>query len=63
MTRLKNVIKLFPKPPIHTKKEKKLRERKIVCRYAQGNTSLQIGKYTTSKEIEMRKAKLSSHTF
>lgn len=54
---------LFPKPPAHTEDEKKERERRIVARYAQGNISLQLGKYLTEKDIERRKAKLSSYRF
>lgn len=63
MTLIKNIDELFPRPPVHTKQERKARERKIVARYAQGNVSLHLGKYITRDEIEKRKAKLSSYRF
>ena len=60
---IKRISQLFPKPPIHTKREMKDRERAIISRYAQGNASLQIGRYITTKEIEQRKEELSSYDF
>ncbi len=62
-TKLSDIVSLFPKPPVHSEGEEKERERKNVSRYAQGNISLQLGKYITTKEIEQRNANLSSDTF
>ena len=52
-----------PKPPVHTEEEMRESARSIVSRYAQGNISLQQGKYLTDKDIKKRMDKLATYNF
>ncbi len=54
---------LFPKPPVYTEEKRRVREREIVSRYANGQISLHLGKYITTEEIEKRKKDLASWCF
>ena len=60
---IKSIFRLFPKPPVHTKKEQRDLDCKIVARYAQGNTSLQFGKYITDEDAEDRKKRVTSYVY
>ena len=53
---------LFPKPPIHTKKEIRERRRGIVSYiggYSDGNSSLYGSKYITSEDIDKMRQELA----
>ena len=60
---IKQINYMFPAPPVHTEKEQRNREQKIVSRYATGNLSLQRGLYITRKDIERRKSDLITYNF
>ncbi|MDL2269250.1 hypothetical protein LJC41_04690 [Desulfosarcina sp. OttesenSCG-928-G17] len=60
---IKSIVALFPKPPVHTEKDRREAKRKIVARFATGNLSLQAGKYLTEKDINKRRERVLSHTF
>jgi hypothetical protein len=60
---VKYINNMFPKPPVHTEEEMRNIEKEIVSRYAQGNISLHLGKYVTTKEIARRKAELANYQF
>lgn len=60
---IKSIRNLFPKPPVHTKRELRELESSIVARYAQGNTSLQAGDYITYEDAEDRKKRVTSYSY
>lgn len=60
---IKQINHMFPSPPVHTRHEEREQIKKIVLKYATGNTSLQFGRYITEDEISQRKLKLASYNF
>ena len=57
------IKKFFPVPIKTTTRTQDAIAKSIVSQYAQGNVSLYLGRYTTSKEIEKRKAALANYRF
>lgn len=60
---LKNLNKLFPKPPADTDEMKKERERRIVSRYGWDQISLSKGRYLTPQDIATKKDRLRGYCF
>ncbi|MEN7982220.1 MAG: hypothetical protein ABFQ65_02145 [Nanoarchaeota archaeon] len=57
------INELFPKVPIHSEKEKRKQEAKIVSLYSNGQISLYLGKYNTTKDIKKRRENLAKYKF
>lgn len=61
--RLRQINRISPPVPRHTKDEKRDKVRGIVSRLSQGNIYLQYGKYFSKEDIEQKRTDMASYDF
>lgn len=60
---IKDINRMFPKPPILSETDKRENDTTIVKKYAQGNAFLQMGEYKTKEDIKKQIAETAQYNF